>query len=87
MRKRISYAFGLAGLVAAALLLPSAPAAKAVRSDAGFKVLVVRSTQDAVSSAGLAAIRDAARIGDFTVVAPTPADVGDHPGEHLRPPV
>jgi PKD repeat protein/glucose/arabinose dehydrogenase len=79
MRKRTSCACGLAGLVAAAaLLLPSAPAAKAAPPDAGYKVLVMRSTQDAVSSAGLTAIRQAARTGDFTVVAPAPADVGDH---------
>ncbi|MFI7033887.1 ThuA domain-containing protein [Microbispora rosea] len=65
-------------VAAAALPQPSAPAAKAAPPDARFKVLVVRSTQDAVSSAGLAAIRDAARTGHFTVVAPGPADVGDH---------
>ena len=79
MRKRTSGACGLAGLVAAAaLLLPSAPAAKAAQPEARYKVLVMRSTQDAVSSAGLTAIRQAARTGDFTVVAPAPADVGDH---------
>src|SRR5690349_22831101 len=42
-------------VAAAALLQPSAPAAKPAPPDARFNVLVVRSTQDAVSSAGLAA--------------------------------
>ena len=37
-------------VAAAALLQPSAPAAKPAPPDARFKVLVVRSTQDAVSS-------------------------------------
>jgi hypothetical protein len=80
MRKRTPCACGLAGLAAAAaLLLPAAAsAAKAAPPDAGYKVLVVRSAEDAVSSAGLAAIKQAAKTGDFTVVAPEPADVGDH---------
>ena len=79
MRERASSARRLAGLVAAAaLLLPAtASAAKPAPPDAGYKVLVVRSTEDAVSSAGLKAIRQAAKTGDFTVVAPEPADTGD----------
>ena len=66
---------GLTGLVAAVALL-GATAAPASAAD--YKVLVVRSTDDALSRAGTAAIRDAARPGKFTVVAPSPGDVGDH---------
>ena len=43
---------------------------------ADYKVLVVTSAQDEVSTAGVAAIQAAAASGGFTVTAPAPADVG-----------
>jgi hypothetical protein len=66
---------GLA-LLSLALVLPSTAAArpKAAPVDP-YKVLVVRSMDDPVTAAGVAAINAAAG-GDFTVTAPAPADVG-----------
>src|SRR5262245_24227599 len=61
-------------LLCLALVLPAATAqAKSVETP---KVLVVTSTQDAVTTAGLAAINSAASSGAFTVTAPAPANVG-----------
>ncbi|WP_028067530.1 ThuA domain-containing protein [Solirubrobacter soli] len=40
------------------------------------KVLVVTSTQDALSAAGIASIQSGAASGNYTVTAPAPADVG-----------
>ena len=67
--------FGLA-LLGLALVLPSTSAAKSKQAADPPKVLVVTSTQDALTTAGLAAI-NAASAGDaFTVTAPAPAAVG-----------
>src|SRR6187401_2141618 len=75
MSTRVARGRWLAGLaVAAGALMGPAVASS---SAADYKVLVVRSTDDAVSQAGTAAIRAAARTGKFTVVAPSPADLGD----------
>src|SRR5689334_21988613 len=66
---------GLA-LLGLALLLPSTAAARQKAAPADpYKVLVVRSTDDAVTAAGVAAITAAAG-SEFTVTAPAPADVG-----------
>src|SRR4051812_24043934 len=64
------------GLLGLALMLPSTAAARPKAAPADpYKVLVVTSTTDAVSTAGIAAINAAAG-SDFTVTAPAPADVG-----------
>ena len=77
MRRGVCLALlGLAVLPATASAKPKASAAEPP------KVLVVTSTEDALTSAGLAAI-NAASAGDaFTVTAPAPAAVG--PSSHLR---
>src|SRR5262245_20878501 len=69
---------GLA-LASLALVVPSAAAAKNLptKAAAPAKVLVVTSTQDALTTAGLNAINQAASDGSFTVDAPAPADVGN----------
>jgi PKD repeat protein/glucose/arabinose dehydrogenase len=62
-----------------ALLAPSAASAASHRARAAaedYKVLVVTSTQDAVTAAGVAAIEQAGSGAGFTVTAPAPADVG-----------
>src|SRR5690349_20904648 len=68
---------GLA-LASLALVVPATAAAKNLppKAAAPAKVLVVTSTQDALTTAGLNAINQAASSGDFTVDAPAPADVG-----------
>ncbi len=69
---------GLAIASLALLTTPAMASAKhlAPQAAAPPKVLVVTSTQDALSTAGIAAINQAASSGDFTVDAPAPADVG-----------
>jgi PKD repeat protein/glucose/arabinose dehydrogenase len=57
-------------VVGLALALPASAAAQ------GSKVLVVTSTEDELSAAGIAAIQAAASSGGFTVTAPSPAAVG-----------
>ena len=57
-------------LTSLALVLPASAA------QADYKVLVVTSAQDPVSTAGTAAIQAAGAAGGFTVTAPAPADVG-----------
>src|SRR3954454_11576491 len=73
MRRR---SLGLA-LLSLALVLPSTAAARQRAAAAAdpYKVLVVTSTADPVSAAGVAAITGAAGT-DYTVTAPAPADVG-----------
>ena len=72
MRRR-SVTLALAGL---ALMLPATASAKIKAAAADpYKVLVVTSADDALSTAGKAAIQNAAG-SDFTVTAPAPADVG-----------
>jgi PKD repeat protein len=70
---------GLA-LMSLALALPTTAVAadKAARSAAAddYKVLVVTSTEDAVTTAGVAAIQAAGTTGGYTVTAPSPATVG-----------
>ncbi len=67
---------GLA-LASLALVVPATASAKNLppKAAAPAKVLVVTSTQDALSTAGIAAINQAASDGSFTVDAPAPADV------------
>src|SRR3954466_8021682 len=69
---------GLA-LASLALVVPASASAKNLppKAAAPAKVLVVTSTQDALSTAGLNAINQAASDGSFTVDAPAPADVGN----------
>src|SRR4051794_18381117 len=69
---------GLA-LASLALVVPGTAAAKNLppKAAAPAKVLVVTSTQDALTTAGLNAINQAASDGSFTVDAPAPADVGN----------
>ena len=73
MRRR---SVGLA-LVSLALAVPATAHArpKAAAADPA-KVLVVTSTQDALSAAGIASIQAGAASGNYTVTAPAPADVG-----------
>src|SRR4051794_33174867 len=68
---------GLA-LASLALVVPATASAKNLppKAAAPAKVLVVTSTQDALTTAGLNAINQAASDGSFTVDAPAPADVG-----------
>jgi PKD repeat protein len=73
MRKR---SIGLALMSLAFVLPATASAAIKPAAAAPAKVLVVTSTEDALSTAGVAAIRSAASSGDFTVTAPAPAAVG-----------
>ncbi len=67
-------------LLSLGLLLPATASAKpSAREQAAldtYKVLVVTSTQDALSAAGIAAIRTAVESPTVTVTAPAPADVG-----------
>src|SRR4051812_1193766 len=72
---RRSLGLALASLV---LVVPATASAKnlAPKAAAPAKVLVVTSTQDALTTAGLNAINQAASDGSFTVNAPSPADVG-----------
>jgi hypothetical protein len=44
---------------------------------AEYKVLVVTSVDNALSKAGVSAVRSAGRSAGFAVTAPSPADVGD----------
>ena len=69
---------GLA-LVSLALALPATASAapKAAKVAEDYKVLVVTSAQDPVSTAGVSAIQAAGTSGGFTVTAPTPATVGE----------
>src|SRR4051795_5174931 len=69
---------GVAFASLALLALPAGASAKNLPAKAAPapKVLVVTSTNDAVTQAGLNAINQAASSGDFTVDAPAPADVG-----------
>src|ERR671915_988523 len=62
---------------AALMLTVLALAVPATASAADYKVLAVASTEDAVSKAGVGAIRSAGRTAGFSVTAPSPADVGD----------
>ncbi|WP_170178946.1 ThuA domain-containing protein [Solirubrobacter pauli] len=62
-------------LLGLALALPEV--AQAAPAAAAPKVLVVTSTTDAVTTAGLAAINNAASGDTFTVTAPAPAAVGE----------
>jgi PKD repeat protein len=73
MRRR---SVGLA-LVSLALAAPATAQAqpKAAAADPA-KVLVVTSTQDPVSAAGIASLQAGAASGNYTVTAPAPADVG-----------
>jgi PKD repeat protein/glucose/arabinose dehydrogenase len=67
------WALALASLT---LIVPSTASAKKAAPAEPYKVLVVTSTSDALSTAGVNAIT-AAGAGDvFTVTAPAPADVG-----------
>ena len=70
---------GLA-LLSLALMLPATAAAKAKTAQAAaavpYKVLVVTSTADALSTAGIAAITAGGAGGIYDVTAPAPADVG-----------
>ncbi len=59
-----------------ALLLPAAASA-APPPPEKYKVLVVTSTAGGLRDAGLSAIRAAGKTAGFSVVAPSPADVGD----------
>src|SRR3954452_22723855 len=62
----------------ALLTLPAGASAKnpPAKAAPAPKVLVVTSTNDALTTAGLNVINQAASAGDFTVDAPAPADVG-----------
>ena len=71
---RRSTGLALLGL-SLALGLPATASAKAKRAVEPYKVLVVTSTSDAVSTAGIAAITSAVG-ADGVVTAPAPADVG-----------
>src|SRR4051794_19267698 len=68
---------GLA-LASLALVVPATASAKNLppKAAAPARVLVVTSTQDALTTAGLNAINQAASDGSFTVDAPSPANVG-----------
>ncbi len=70
---------GLA-LLSLALMLPATAAAKAKTAKAAaavpYKVLVVTSTADALTTAGVAAITAGGAGGIYDVTAPAPADVG-----------
>src|SRR3954453_5057526 len=67
---------GLA-LLSLALAAPATASANIKpKAAAPPKVLVVTSTQDALTTAGVNAINQAAAGGGFTVDAPAPADVG-----------
>ncbi len=64
-------------LLGLALVLPASASAKVKAAAADpFKVLVVTSTTDAVTTAGVAAITSAGAGGTYTVNAPAPAAVG-----------
>ena len=66
------------GRVLAALLLASVVLVlPTAASAADYKVLVVTSANDALSKAGVSAIRSAGKSAGFSVTAPSPADVGD----------
>src|SRR3954469_1236700 len=69
---------GVALASLALLTLPAGASAKSLPAKAAAppKVLVVTSTNDALTQAGINAINQAASSGDFTVDAPAPADVG-----------
>src|SRR3954470_17004768 len=69
---------GVALASLALLTLPAGASAKSLPAKAAAppKVLVVTSTNDALTQAGINAINQAASAGDFTVDAPAPADVG-----------
>src|SRR3954464_14346399 len=73
MRRRSA---GLA-LLSLALVLPATASARPKAAAAApAKVLVVTSTQDALTAAGIASIQSGAASGNYTVTAPAPADVG-----------
>ena len=71
---------GLALISLALMVLPEAASAAAAKTRSAafedYKVLVVRSAVDDVSTAGLNAIQSVAASGGFTVTAPAPAAVG-----------
>jgi hypothetical protein len=71
--RRVGRAISFAALMLATLALAVPPTATA----ADYKVLVVTSADDALSKAGVSAIRSAGRSAGFSVTAPSPADVGD----------
>ncbi|HET6550562.1 MAG TPA: hypothetical protein VFG79_19005, partial [Solirubrobacter sp.] len=73
--RRSSLGLALVGLALAVPATASAKQPKAAAADPA-KERVVTSTQDALTTAGLNAINQAASGGDFTVTAPAPADVG-----------
>ena len=84
MRRR---SVGLA-LLSLALVAPATATARPKAAAAEpAKVLVVTSTQDALSAAGIAAIQAGAAGGNYTVTAPAPADVGAQftPGRRSTP--
>ena len=73
MRRRSA---GLA-LLSLALVLPATASARPKAAAAApANVLVVTSTTDALSAAGIASIQAGAASGNYTVNAPTPANVG-----------
>ena len=73
MRRRSA---GLA-LLSLALVLPTTASARPKAAAAApANVLVVTSTTDALSAAGIASIQAGAASGNYTVTAPTPANVG-----------
>src|SRR5918992_1787587 len=62
---------------AALMLTVLALAVPATASAADYKVLAVASTDDALSKAGVGAIRSAGKSAGFSVTAPSPAEVGE----------
>ena len=73
VRRHLGRAISFAALIltTVALALPATAAA------ADYRVLVVTSADDALSKAGVSAIRSAGRSAGFSVTAPSPAYVGD----------
>jgi PKD repeat protein/glucose/arabinose dehydrogenase len=68
----------LAPAITACLALLSPAAASAAKAPPEkYKVLVVTSTADGLRDAGVTAIKAAGKSAGFSVVAPSPADVGD----------
>jgi Trehalose utilisation len=73
----VSRHVGRAISFAALTLTTLALAVPATAAAADYKVLVVTSVDDALTKAGVGAIRSAGRSAGFSVTAPSPADVGD----------
>ncbi|HEU0214290.1 MAG TPA: ThuA domain-containing protein, partial [Jiangellaceae bacterium] len=71
--QHVGRATSFAALMLTALAFAVPPTAAA----ADYRVLVVTSADDALSKAGVGAIRSAGRSAGFSVTAPSPADVGD----------